>query len=125
MIQFAPEPSGRAAFDAFWRSLLVADWEDAQGSLRLNPNLALADLAPASFFQNTRLLLTALADANGAAATASGNLNRVFVRQVFDRRTASEWPGISAEDSIRVTALWRKFISFGKSAQFPRAAHGA
>ena len=85
MIQFAPEPSGRAAFEAFLRLLLEADWQDPQSPLRLNSQLALADLASATFFQNTRLLLSALAESNGTAATATGNLNRVFVRQMFDR----------------------------------------
>src|SRR5579859_8093599 len=85
MIQFAPEPSGRAAFDAFWHGLLVANWLDPQGPLRLNPKLALADLASATFFQTTRIFLAGLDESNGAEATASGNHNRIFVRQMFDR----------------------------------------
>ena len=85
MIQFAPEPGGREAFDAFLRNLLVADWNSATGPMRFCSSLTLSDLADAAFFQNTRLLLTALAAENGTPATASGNLNRVFVRQMFDR----------------------------------------
>jgi hypothetical protein len=85
MIQFSPEPSGREASDVFLRSLLAADWQNPQGPLRLSPNLALADLTSAPFFQNTRVLLAALSDSDGTPATATGNLNRVFVRQLFDR----------------------------------------
>lgn len=85
MIQFAPEPSGRAAFEAFWRGLLVANWQDPQGPLRLNPKLALADLASATFFQTTRIFLLGLNESNGTEATTSGNLNRAFVRQMFER----------------------------------------
>lgn len=87
MIHFAPEPSGRAVFEAFLRRLLDADWQDPQGPLRLSQNLILADLASSTFFQNTRVLLTALTESNGTVATATGNLNRVFVRQMFDRIT--------------------------------------
>ena len=85
MIQFAPEPGSRETFDAFLRSLLVADWEAAAGPMRFCPSLALSDLAEASFFQNARLLLAALDESGGTAATATGNLTRVFVRQMFDR----------------------------------------
>jgi hypothetical protein len=85
MIHFAPEPGGRDAFDAFLRALLVADWESATGPMRFSSNLTLEDLAEAAFFQNTRILLAALAADKGTAATATGNLNRAFVRQLFDR----------------------------------------
>ncbi|HOC54833.1 MAG TPA: hypothetical protein PKI20_04355 [Verrucomicrobiota bacterium] len=85
MIQFAPEPGSREAFDTFLRRLLVADWDSADGPMRLSPDLTLPDLAPATFFQNTRLFLAALDEAGGTPTTATGNLNRVFVRQMFDR----------------------------------------
>jgi len=85
MINHAPEPSGRAAFEAFWRSLLVAKWQDSEGPLRLSSSLCPSDLASSSFFQNARVFLTALAESGGTVATATGNLNRVFVRQMFDR----------------------------------------
>ena len=85
MIQFAPDPSGREAPGALLRSLLAADWQDPHGPLRLSPNLALADLTSASFLQTTRILLAALNDSDGTPATATGNLTRVLVRQLFDR----------------------------------------
>jgi len=87
MIHLAPEPGGRQAFDAFWRSLLVADWDSATGPIRFSSALTLSDLAGADFFQNTRLLLGALAAGNGSTATATGNLTRAFVAQLFDRLT--------------------------------------
>jgi hypothetical protein len=37
------------------------------------------------FLHNTRVLLTALVESGAAAATSGGNLNRAFVRQLFDR----------------------------------------
>lgn len=85
MIQFVPEPHGREALDAFLRRLLVADWKAPEGPLRLSADLSLADLAKADFFLNARLFLAALAEEDGAPATATGNLNRVFVGQMFDR----------------------------------------
>ena len=85
MIQLAPEPGGRPAFDAFWRSLLTANWESAAGLMRFCPNLTLSELTGADFFINSRVFLTALAEGTGAPATATGNLNRTFVHSMFDR----------------------------------------
>lgn len=85
MIHLAPEPGRREAFDAFLRRLLVADWDSADGPMRFCPDLTLPDLADAAFLQNARLLLAALDEAGGTPTTATGNLNRVFVRQMFDR----------------------------------------
>ena len=85
MIQFAPEPHGREAFDAFWRSLLTSDWEQLDGPLRLNAELALSDLVKADFLINARLFLAALAEQDGAPTTATGNLSRVFAGVMLDR----------------------------------------
>jgi hypothetical protein len=85
MIQFIPEPYGREAFDAFLRNLLFTDWESPDSPLRLNADLKPADLADAGFFFNARLFLATLAEEDGAPATTTGNLTRVFVGQMFDR----------------------------------------
>jgi len=85
MIQFAPEPGSREAFDAFLRHLLAANWEAADGPMRFSPDLTLSDLADSVFLQNTRRFLAALADAGSTPATVTGNLTRAFVRQMFDR----------------------------------------
>jgi len=90
MIQFAPEPGSRETFDAFMRRLLVADWNSDTGPMRFSPGLALADLADATFLHNARRFLAALDEAGGTPATATGNLNRVFVRQMFDRLILSQ-----------------------------------
>ena len=90
MTQFAPEPGSREAFDAFVGSLLLANWDSATGPLRLSSDLVLADLESAILFQNARLFLAALNEVGGMAVTATGNLNRVFVRQMFDRLILSE-----------------------------------
>ena len=90
MIEFAPEPGGREPLAAFLQSLRWADWESATGPIRLSADLTLADLAEAVFFRNTRILLAALAAEEGTAATATGNLNRVFVRALFDQFTLPE-----------------------------------
>ena len=90
MIEFAPEPGGREPLAAFLQSLRWADWESATGPIRLSADLTLADLAEAVFFRNTRLLLAALAAEEGTAATATGSLNRVFVRELFDQFTLPE-----------------------------------
>jgi len=53
--------------------------------MRFSPGLAPSDLAESRFLQNARRFLAALEQAGGTAATAAGNLNRVFVRKMFDR----------------------------------------
>lgn len=85
MIKFSPEPSGHAMFETFLHHLLLADWEALDGPLRLSADLKAADLASVDFFQNTRIFLGALAESKGVPPTATGNLPRVFVRQMFDR----------------------------------------
>ena len=97
MIQFAPEPGGRLAFDIFIRSLLEADWKSSTGPMRFSPSLALSDLGEAIFFQNTRLFLAALAAESGTPATATGNLTRAFVGRLFERLTLPQ----HHRDSIR------------------------
>lgn len=90
MIQLATEPNGREVFNAFWRSLLVADWEQPDGPLRLSADLKLADLAAADFLINTRVFLAALAEADSVPATATGNLARAFIGQILDRLVLSK-----------------------------------
>lgn len=97
MIQFVAESGGPESFDAFLRDLLVADWTSPGGPWRLSADLTLADLAEAEFFLNARLFLTVLVDEDGAATTATGNLNRVFVGRMFERL---KLPSVSRE-SIR------------------------
>jgi hypothetical protein len=97
MIQFIPEPYGSEAFDTFLRSLLFADWESPDGPLRLNADLKSVDLADAEFFLNARLFLVALAEEDGAPATATGDLNRVFVGQMLDYLKLTQ----PSRDSIR------------------------
>jgi hypothetical protein len=102
VIEFAPEPGGRETLAAFLQSLSLADWESATGPIRLSADLTLADLAEAAFFRNTRLLLAALAAKEGTAATATDNLNRVFVRELFDQLTLPEPYRIMAQRARKV-----------------------
>jgi hypothetical protein len=69
----------------FVLALAKADWNDARGPLRLSNDLKLEELAGAAFFVNARLFMQALADEDGTDATATHNLNRAFVRRMFDR----------------------------------------
>lgn len=73
MIMRSTPTSANDTFDAFWRSLLVADWEQPDGPLCLNTDLKLTDLAHADFFVNTRVFLAALAEADGVPATATAD----------------------------------------------------
>ena len=85
MSEFIRESRAYAALQVFCRSLLDADWEQSGGPLRLSGDLKLADLADVEMFDDARIFLTVLAEEDGAPATATGNLNRAFVRLMFDR----------------------------------------
>jgi hypothetical protein len=85
MREFSLETADYLVLESFCRSLVAADWEDPNALLHLSKDLALADLVSSVFLKNTRTLLAELAESGGTAATATGNLNRVFVRRMFDR----------------------------------------
>jgi hypothetical protein len=85
MISDTPQPGFLSRLEEYCRMLCEAKWQDDGGPLRLNRELLSADLRNAVFFQNTRRFLLALGDQEGTQATATGNLNRVFVRHMLDR----------------------------------------
>jgi hypothetical protein len=85
MIMPATPPDPYLPLQRFVAALLTADWDDPAGPLRLGDNLALPELVRAPFFLNARCLLRVLDAAGGTAATAAGNLNRVFARRMFDQ----------------------------------------
>jgi hypothetical protein len=62
-----------------------ANWEDPHGVIWFNSDLPLAELGAGDFLQNTRTYLHALSVEDGTGATATGNLNRVFVRRMFEQ----------------------------------------
>jgi hypothetical protein len=82
--------------------LLLANWEDPGGPLRLSESLTLADLAGAVFFANARLFLAALAEDDGVPATASANLNRAFVGRMFSEMV---FPQVHRESLLRVSKV--------------------
>ena len=84
-----PRFESHEALDVFLSRLVNANWDTSDGPIQFYPNLSMPDLENASFFQNTRLFLSALYDENGVNATAVGNLTRKFVHWMFDRMTFS------------------------------------
>ena len=101
----APSP-----FDHFLRCLVAARWDLPGGPIQFSDRLTLAELAAAPFFLNARQLLESLAADGGTPATATGNLNRVFVRHMFDRMLL---PKTCRESTLHVckvineTDVWR------------------
>lgn len=83
-------PVSPSAINAFLQSLLVADWENAAGPVRFGSDLRADELKSAFFFQNLRSLLLGLDESGGTAATATGNLNRAFVEQLFGKLILSK-----------------------------------
>jgi hypothetical protein len=83
--------------------------------LRLNRGLSSADLQNSRFFHNTRQFLLALQEQEGTGATATGNLNRVFVRHMLDcvalsplqRQTILEMNKVINEQDLWVLHLGR------------------
>ena len=101
MIHLGPEPRGPQTVGDFVLRLLAADWESPAGPIRLCPDVTLSDLRDAVFFQNARVLLAALAAENGTRATAVGNLNRVFIQQLFPTLVLSEPYRISIQRTCK------------------------
>jgi len=94
MIPGLPTPYGVPlnVLNGFLKSLYDADWNDPRGVIRFSDGVKLEELAGADFFHNTRIFLNALLAEGGTAATATGNLNRVFVGRVFEElRLAPEY----------------------------------
>jgi hypothetical protein len=84
-----PELSGLSPVQA--EALYRGDWETT-GPLRIATDLKLAELEPARFVHNARVMLTALRAVGGTKATAqAGNLTRAFVAEMLERmRVPSE-----------------------------------
>lgn len=60
-------------------------WGDAEFPLQFNHNLSIDDVNQSLFFRNTRLFLNKLMEhQNTPILTAKGNLNRKFVKLMFD-----------------------------------------
>lgn len=84
-----PQPGFISRLEAYLRLLCGADWQADDGAVRLSRNLSLAAVQEAPFFHSTRQLMLALQEQGGTATTATGNLNRTFVRHMFERLTMS------------------------------------
>jgi hypothetical protein len=89
MIADTSQPGFLGRLENYCRMLCEARWQDPSGPLRLNRGLSSGDLQKAGFFHNTRQFLLALQEQEGTAATATENLNRVFVRHMLDRLALS------------------------------------
>lgn len=87
MISNNPKPHAPLPFEFFLRYLVAARWDLPGGPIQFSDKLTLMELAAAPFFLDARLLLESLVAEGGTPATATGNLNRVFVRRMFDRMT--------------------------------------
>ena len=73
------------------------DWSADTPGLQLRNDLPLQQLAGATVIHNARALLTALGR-DGTRATAKGNLNRAFVREMVD---TLRWPDGFVDDLFR------------------------
>ena len=65
-------------------ALVCSDWEDPNGAVQINHQLAPSDVKHVDFLANARILLRAVREAGGVKATAAGNLNRKFVGETLD-----------------------------------------
>ena len=92
-----PQFESREALDAFLNRFLLVDWESANGPIRFCSDMSLDDLQGATFFKNAQVFLKTLYEEDGTTVTATGNLNRKFVRTVFDGLSLSP----AYRDSIR------------------------
>jgi len=105
MISEAPEAGFLRRIESHCLTLCLANWQDPDGPMRLNRGLPGTNLRKAAFFQNTRRFLVALQEQGGTEATATGNLNRVFVRHMFECMTL---PPLIRETMIRINKVFNE-----------------
>jgi hypothetical protein len=74
-----------AALNRHLQSLYEADWEDPRGAIRFSAALKLDELSRAGIFHNARIFLNALIKEGSTPTTATGNLTRAFVGELFNR----------------------------------------
>jgi hypothetical protein len=67
-------------------------------AIRLEPNLTEADLSGSAVTRNALLLLRRAADDGGLKLTATGNLSRAVVAEMFE---IMEWPGLDKEGAYQ------------------------
>jgi hypothetical protein len=71
--------------------LVYFSWDDDRFPLRFNTQLSLSDLKHSVFFTNATVFLKTLVQQNDQnTATVAGNLNRSFVKLVFDKLLMSD-----------------------------------
>ncbi len=71
--------------------LIYLSWDDDNFPLKFNKKLKLSELKNSVFFANaTTFLKTLIESKNENTATAKGNLNRKFVKLIFDKLIISE-----------------------------------
>lgn len=71
--------------------LIYFSWDDDRFPLRFNTQLSQAELRGSAFFANATIFLRTLVEQSDQnTATAAGNLNRSFVKLVFDRLLMSD-----------------------------------
>jgi len=79
----APDPEmGGLSPDQVTR-LIYSEWGVTGSPIHFNTEILPAELAKASFFRESRVLLKAIHDTGGVRATPSGNLPRAFVTAVL------------------------------------------
>jgi len=71
--------------------LVYFSWDDDRFPLRFNTQLSQAELKGSAFFANATIFMRTLVEQSDQnTATAAGNLNRSFVKLVFDRLLMSD-----------------------------------
>ena len=85
--------------------LIYLSWDDDNFPLKFNNKLELSELKNSVFFANAAICLKTLVELkNENTATAAGNLNRKFVKLIFDRL-------IIPEDQKKFTLEYNKVIN--------------
>jgi len=82
-------------------TLVHGEWGGPESPVRLNEAIPFSRLQEAPFFLKARILLQAVADADGVKATAAGNLNRKFVLMMLDAMGPPHWSFEIARGSFK------------------------
>ncbi|MBN2329957.1 MAG: hypothetical protein JXR73_22650 [Candidatus Omnitrophica bacterium] len=84
--------------------LLNADWSDSNSLIQIQSNLSHEDVCHTTYFQNSQIFLNVLLEEGKTKATVSGNLNRKFVGQMYQKMTIDK-------EERRITERYNKVLN--------------
>jgi len=122
----SPDPELGNLSPAQVHKLIHSKFNDDDCPVKLNKNLSFDGLSQSIFFRNTRLFLNTIISSGGAPATATGNLSRKFVAQMFEemeldddyRKSTTKYNKVINEEDIFPLHIIKIVCEQGELLQF-------